>query len=232
MSLPKWNDPSLRAGTMVRTALWLASEVGVGNLFTKEAHRAAFAGVAQADRRLRDLRKFGWVFHTSKEDITLRSHEQRFVVMGAPVWQPGHRSSERSEKLSNKARREILSDFAYQCATCGIAAGEIYADAPLISAVLSMSRVQVRSPEGIIQQRYIPECARCRAGASNAILDLRLVLGRIERLAPFQRTQLRNWIVSGRPDDVDSIWQSLRPLAAQERALVLHALTTLDAQKV
>ena len=55
MTLPKWNDPKLRAGTMIRTALWLTSEVGVGNAFTKEQHRQAFAGITQADRRLRDL---------------------------------------------------------------------------------------------------------------------------------------------------------------------------------
>jgi hypothetical protein len=61
MALPKWNDPTLRAGTRIRTALWLISEVGVGNSFTKEQHRAAFSGVAQADRRMRDLRDYASV---------------------------------------------------------------------------------------------------------------------------------------------------------------------------
>ena len=53
MTLPRWDDTSLTAGTMVRTALWLISEVGLGNSFTEEQHRAAFPGVAKAGRRLR-----------------------------------------------------------------------------------------------------------------------------------------------------------------------------------
>jgi hypothetical protein len=61
MTLPRWNDRNLKGGTMIRTALWLVSEIGEGNSFTKEQHRAAFSGIAQADRRLRDLRDHGWV---------------------------------------------------------------------------------------------------------------------------------------------------------------------------
>src|SRR5450432_555568 len=89
MTLPGWDAPSLRAGTMIRTALWLISEVGVGNTFTKEQHRRAFSEATQADRRLRDLRDYGWVIHTSSQDLTLNSNEQRFVSIGLPVWERG-----------------------------------------------------------------------------------------------------------------------------------------------
>jgi hypothetical protein len=40
---PPQNDPLLKAGTMVRTALWLITEVGVGNSFTKEKHHPRFS---------------------------------------------------------------------------------------------------------------------------------------------------------------------------------------------
>src|SRR5687768_11563496 len=89
MSLPKWNDPSLKVGTMIRIALWLISEIGIGNRFTKEALRQAFPGVAQSDRRLRDLRKYGWVIHTNTEDASLKTDEQRLVAVGKPVWVRG-----------------------------------------------------------------------------------------------------------------------------------------------
>jgi len=90
MTLPSWNDPRFKAGTMVRTALWLISEVGIGNSFTKEKHRAAFSGITQADRRLRDLRAYGWVIHTRSEDLTLNVDEQRFVAVGSPVGRIRH----------------------------------------------------------------------------------------------------------------------------------------------
>lgn len=51
-TLPKWSDPTLKAGTLVRTALWLLSEVSVGKSFTKEQHRRGFADILQADRRM------------------------------------------------------------------------------------------------------------------------------------------------------------------------------------
>lgn len=49
-----WRDGAL--GTRVRVALWLRDEVGVGNVFSKAALRAAITGAEQVDRRMRDLR--------------------------------------------------------------------------------------------------------------------------------------------------------------------------------
>jgi hypothetical protein len=118
MTLPKWNDPTLKAGTMIRTALWLISEVGVGNSFTKEQHREAFSGVTQADRRIRDLRDYGWVIHTSAEDVTLNPDEQRFVAAGIPVWQRGVRKTTATNILTAKMRRTAFAENDYQCVLC------------------------------------------------------------------------------------------------------------------
>lgn len=87
MGLPSWTDQKL--GTMKRAGLWLVAVVGEGNVFTKEDVKKAFPGVSQADRRVRDLRDFGWRIDTNREDLTLGQHEQRFVAQGEPVWEPG-----------------------------------------------------------------------------------------------------------------------------------------------
>ncbi|NED80912.1 hypothetical protein G3I76_12555, partial [Streptomyces sp. SID11233] len=66
-----------RPGGRVRVALWLVSVVGEGNPFTKTELRTAFPDESQIDRRLRDLRDWGWVIHNSRDDESLRPEEQR-----------------------------------------------------------------------------------------------------------------------------------------------------------
>ena len=165
MNIPEWNDPHLKAGTMVRAALWLVSEVGQGNPFTKEQLRSAFPGISQADRRVRDLRNYGWVIHTSIEDVTLNSDEQRFVSMGKPVWDRYARRSSKGTILGSKSRRAILAKSDYQCVSCGIAGGERYPDTQQMSAVLSASAVRVTDITGKLHTMFIAECNRCRAGS-------------------------------------------------------------------
>lgn len=111
MPEPRWDDPQVKAGTMVRAALWLIQEVGIGNTFTKEQLREAFPGVAQADRRVRDLRAFGWVLDTNVSDASLTSEEQRFSSRGVDVWDGDQRRSvERdSGSISNKEREAVFA---------------------------------------------------------------------------------------------------------------------------
>lgn len=87
--LPDWTNPKM--GTMVRAALWLVTQVGEGNVFTRRQLHAAFPDVTQIDRRVRDLRDHDWVLHTNREDPTISPGETRFVRAGAPVWVPGAR---------------------------------------------------------------------------------------------------------------------------------------------
>jgi hypothetical protein len=108
---------------MIRTALWLISEIGVGNSFTKEQHRQAFSGVTQADRRLRDLRDYGWVIHTSAEDLTLNPEEQRFFAAGRPVWELGVHKNTATDAVTAKMRKATLAENDYQCVFCGICSG-------------------------------------------------------------------------------------------------------------
>jgi hypothetical protein len=218
MTLPKWNDPKLQAGTMIRTALWLMSEVGVGNTFTKEQHRQAFAGITQADRRLRDLRDYGWVIRTSTEDVTLRPEEQRFVAAGKPVWNRGIRKDAATDQMTAKQREAAFAESNYQCAVCGIAGGESYSDAPYVTAVLSVSRREVAMLSGKRQTMFVTECKRCRSGGTGApVPDLPWLLAELRKLDHTDQATLRRWMESDRRQPLDRLWSIIRRLPPAAR---------------
>lgn len=208
---------------MVRTALWLLTEVGAGNCFTKEQHRSAFAGVAQADRRLRDLRDYGWVIHTNLEDASLKPSEQRFVSAGLPVWEPGVRRQREQQGLSAKERMTILAANNYQCAVCGIAGGEAYPDAPEARAVLSLARVGFVSTERM-GETFLPYCKRCRAGGGQLSVDMERVLADVRALAPIDQDVLRSWAEQGRGGELERLWSTFRRLSAADQAKIRDLL--------
>lgn len=224
--LPSWNDPTLKAGTKIRTALWLLSEVGIGNVFTKEEHRLAFPGVAQADRRLRDLREAGWIIQTSLEDVSLNSNEQRFVAAGSPVWDPAAKKPANSGSVTAKQRRAIFSEANYQCEICGIAGGEMYPDLPTMSATLSISKV-TQNVVGGSEAQHIVECKRCRAGGSR-LVNLAEFLMEIEELAHADRKMLAYLSSQTANSPLFKVWAKYRLLTKSDmqkaRSHILDAL--------
>lgn len=125
MALPSWTDK--KNGSMKRGGLWLITEVGEGNVFTKTQLKEAFPDVAQIDRRVRDLRDFGWRIDTNREDVSLDANEQRFVTQGEPVWEPGKGRAKSNTPITAVQRREIMSKDGHLCRSCGITPGQMYA---------------------------------------------------------------------------------------------------------
>ncbi len=224
MNLAKWNDPSLKAGTKVRTALWLVGEVGIGNSFTKEQHRSAFPGITQADRRLRDLRPHGWVIHTKAEDVTLNAEEQRFVAMGDPIWERGGSSKNLHKGLTAKMRMMVLAENDYQCGTCGIAGGESYPDAPHLTAILSVSRRLVSLPDGKKKMIYVPECKLCAAGFHGNQVDTAVLVESVNALSTEERSLFARWLKEGRQGGIDCLWTTFRRLPAEAKMAVRELL--------
>jgi hypothetical protein len=216
---PRWNDPDFAAGTMVRAALWLLDEIGEGNSFTKEQVREAFPGVSQADRRIRDLRNYGWVIHTSSDDAGLNLEEQRLVSAGVPVWDPQARREVQAKNISAKERQATLAHDAFQCVMCGIAGGEAYPDAPSDTAVLGISRRVVQLSDGSTDQQLITECKRCRAGADISPTDVGRLLSDIRDLDAAERDRLIRWMGRGRrgPTPLDRVWNAYRRLPGESR---------------
>jgi hypothetical protein len=215
VTIPAWDDTSVRRGTKVRIALWLLSEIGEGNTFTKARLREVFPGKEQADRRMRELRDHRWVIDTSAEDPALETNELRFVKAGDEVWKPGKASLPRNT-LTAKERSAIMARDDYMCVVCGITGGESYPDAPHQTAQLAVSRRE----GGPDQVRYVTECKRCRAGASSGTASsVEDLLATINNLVEDDRKVLASWIKAGRrtTSAVERLWSGYRRLSAEER---------------
>lgn len=227
METPRPDDIRFqKAGTMVKGALWLVNEVGVGNTFTKDQLRQAFPGVSQIDRRIRDLRDYGWVIRSNTEDASLRPEEQRFVKQGLRVWDPTERRQGGTSTLTAKERRKVLERDGYQCTVCGIAGGESYPDRDYETAVLSITKSPSADP-GKVEDHFVTECRRCKSGqASIAQNDIQVVLSNVRALSDEDRQRLARWVSRGRrgPTPLDRVWFSYRQLPTELRERVIDNL--------
>lgn len=227
MDLPAWNDPDLNVGTMVKAGLWLIQAVGEGNTFTKEQLRDAFPGVTQVDRRVRDLRAYGWTILSSTEDAALMSEEQRFVRVGTPVWDPAARRAATSQKaLPAKEIKAIHARDDFMCTSCGIAGGEPYVDDPSQTAVLSVTRRETVLPDGRQKVLYVTECKRCRAGSDGSSARADEIVADIKTLDPADRRRLSRWIERGRRGStpLERVWNAYRRLPPEAREEVRSVL--------
>jgi hypothetical protein len=66
-----------------RVAEWLVKNVGKGGVFHWLDVKHAFPGESQIDRRGRELREYGWVISTYREDPSLKQDEVRLDKIGA-----------------------------------------------------------------------------------------------------------------------------------------------------
>lgn len=186
MSDPDWRTST--KGTRVRVALWLIQEVGEGNAFRKVQLRAAFPGVEQVDRRMRDLRSEGWEIHTHQQDPTLATDELRLVSAGRRVWEVPTGQSRTASGPSRSERQAVLRRDGYTCSLCGIGGSEAYPDDPTDHAVLLV----VAGPAG----GWITTCRRCRADAQNLALGW---ADNITKLTDAERQLIAAELSSGRP---------------------------------
>ncbi|WP_030297988.1 hypothetical protein [Streptomyces katrae] len=223
MGLPSWTDQKL--GTMKRAGLWLVAVVGEGNVFTKEDVKKAFPGVSQADRRVRDLRDFGWRIDTNREDLTLGQHEQRFVAQGDPVWEPG-KGTRPAASITDTQRREVLARDGHHCRSCGITSGETF-PGTYVSAQLDIARRPVLQPDGTTLVEHVAECNRCRVGGRGLTADLPDVLARLSRLGGMDRKTLADWMLADAREfaEVERLWAAIRTLPADARNTVREALS-------
>lgn len=225
MALPSWQDKKF--GSMIRAALWLESEVGEGEIFTKTRLREAFPEVTQIDRRIRDLRSHDWQIDTARDDPSLRLEEQRYVKRGALVWLPGTAKSLPKASLTAAQRSKVLQDDNFLCRTCGAAAGDTYEDG-VLTAQLDVARRNVRLPDGSAQIQLITQCNRCRVGSRVQEVDLSAVLDALQALTNFEREILARWIETDRRklNELEKLWGAYRALPADSRAVVKR--TVLD----
>jgi hypothetical protein len=220
MALPAWDDPGFKAGTMIRGALWLLQEVGEGNTFTKEQLRTAFPGISQADRRIRDLRDYGWILHTNTEDASLLREDQRFVSAGVPVWDAeARRAAALQGGLSSKQKQTIMARDGFMCTVCGIGGSEPYLDDSNQTAVLSVVRREVITTDGEEDSDWVVVCKRCTKGFIGAPARADQVLKDIKTLEPSDRLRIKRWMTRGRRGStpLERAWNAWRQLPAASR---------------
>lgn len=208
---------------MVKGALWLLQEVGVGNVFTKADIRDAFPGVAQADRRIRDLRDFGWVLHTRADDASLLLDQTRLVASGAEVWDRNARRAASPDKgLSAKEREGIMERDDFMCTVCGISGAEAYPDDNTHTAVLSVMKQPISANDGQVVDAYVTICKRCKSGKVGRKADPGRVQTFIDELAPVDRQALRDWIRAGKRaiSPSERAWAMYLSLPPEARALL------------
>lgn len=223
MARPRWDDPAYEAGVMVKGALWLLQEIGVGNVFTKADIREAFPGVAQADRRIRDLRDFGWVLHTRADDATLLQEQTRLVSSGAEVWDPKARREASPDKgLSAKERDGIMERDGFMCTVCGIGGAEAYPDDNTDTAVLSVMKQPVSGPSGRSVDGHVTICKRCKAGRGGRKVDPSRIQRAIDELDPSTRHLLQEWSRVGKRtiSPAERAWAMYQSLPPEARSLV------------
>ncbi|MFJ2414729.1 hypothetical protein [Streptomyces brevispora] len=222
MTLPSWRDEKL--GTMKRAALWLVTVVGEEGTFTKEDVKNAFPGISQADRRVRDLRDYGWRIATHREDARLGQHEQRFVAQGQPVWERG-KATKDSSAITDTQRRKILTADGNRCRSCGITPGQVYTDS-FETAQIDIARRKVKLPNGTASVQHVAECNRCRVGGRSLEADLGAVLEDVSKLGGLQLQTLTGWIAADEREFsvVERIWSDFRTLPAESRDKVCEAL--------
>ena len=223
MTVPDWKTAPI--GTRSRVALWLTAEVGSDGVFTKAQLRDAFPHVEQIDRRMRDLRKEGWVITTYREDRTLEADELRLVKRGGNVWERGYRSQQTSV-LPDKVRNATLSADGFRCVQCGVGAGDAYADDLHHRAQLSVVRASSDS-DGQAGRQLTTLCDRCRRGAADS--DARSgeqLLGKLSGLDADQLLRFKGWVRHDvRQEDLESaLWALYRQLPAEQRADVRREL--------
>lgn len=196
-------------------------------MFTKNQLREAFPGVSQVDRRIRDLRDYGWVVHSSAEEAVLTAEDQRFVKAGVAVWDPEERRKCTPKKaIPSKERRAVFERDGFMCTLCGIAGAEPYQDDPVKTAVLSISRLKVRTLEGDDLDVLVTECNRCRSGRGDSVIDIGYAVEAANGLSGAERRRLLRWMDRGRRGmtDLDRAWAAYLRIPKGMRTDVIEQL--------
>jgi len=225
---PKPSRP--KVGSMVRLALWLSQSVGEGGVFTKAAMREQFPGVEQIDRRMRDLRAFGWRIDEARVGSGLNQNELRLVKIGTPVWDAEARRAGMPNNISAKVRQEVFSRDGHACVRCGIAAGEEFDDRPGETARLTAGHVYPNALGGkATASDLVTACQYCNEAVRDETpnyLDADQVMIRARGLGKADQRRLAERMTNNRreTDKVDQVWRAYLQLPAVERDRVRRAV--------
>ncbi len=234
-----WWDPPTRGrspGAERRIAAWLFFNRAVGTIFTMPDLRGALGddGEPNSDehlnRRLRQLRKDGWVLPSHREDGSLTVGEYRVDSHGWVPWQ-GLRPS-RGIAIPSRVRAQVLERDGRRCVTCGVGAGEPHPALPSHPpAVMTIGHRVPAARDGSSSDpdNLRVECSVCNEPMRDELRDpegVAEVLPLVKGLRRDDVRILRKWVQAGERQrtDLDVLYDRIRSLPQGERTEVLRIL--------
>ena len=219
-----------RQSSLVRVAAFIAA-VGEGSKFKKLALFEGVPGVAQADRRMRDLREMGWVIDNYKVNPNISPDEYLVRKIGVRIDLGEKRPSTGRKTISGPKRRRVLERDGHACQVCGTAAGEEFADAPGRRAMLSIGHIIPVARGGSDEDNNLrAECQRCNDEARDVSTDpptAHQVLTQAVNVGGIKdKRKLYQWMQAGHrvPDDKDRVFMDWARLPHSQRLEVMAAL--------
>ncbi len=220
-------------GVERRIASYLHRNVEVGGRFTTDELRRKITvdGKRNVDehfqRRLRELRKDGWILPSQKELAILGPEEYLVQQKG---WAPELGPRPKKNTISNSLRNAVFARDAYTCQLCGERAGDAYADDPANTVRLTVGHIVAQAHGGVSAMDNLrAECSRCnetKRDEGQAPEHVEHIWSSAVNLPRKDKKVLLSWLLSGsRPrDKVEQIYVRTRLLSAEDRLNVIERL--------
>jgi hypothetical protein len=233
-TLATWPDRKQRFGDERKIAAWLAFNKNIGDRFTLPELREAIGdGLQRNDaehlnRRLRTLRKDGWIVPSGKHDSTVGPSGYRLEKIG---WHPalGSRPKDPAH-VSNSDRVKVFKNDGSRCVICGIGDGEPYPDQPERKAVMTVGhRIAGHFKGRGSLDNLQTECALCnesiRAGAGIPETYQEVVYA-VHELKKKEKGTLLEWLFMGRRtrSSIDKVYDRARKLSHGDRNALIDEL--------
>jgi hypothetical protein len=226
------NDETAKRGpsSLIKVATFIAS-VGEGNKFRKLELFAAVPGVAQADRRMRDLRGMGWTIDNYKVNRNLSPDEYLVRTVGVRVDLGAQVPKGARKNITGPKRRRILERDGHTCQVCGVAAAMEFPDTPGRTAVMTIGHIIPVARGGTNDDGNLrAECQRCGDESRDITSDpptASEVLTRVSHVGGVrEKKRLFGWMQAGRrtPDDTEAVFHDWARLPYAQRLQVMAAL--------
>jgi 5-methylcytosine-specific restriction endonuclease McrA len=226
MAKALWTDDSL--GAAKRVGHYLATEVGEGERFNKSTLRTIIPNTEQVDRRMRDLRKVGWVIRNYRDKASLKPNELFLERIGDRVWEDGYKWPE--EGLTAAKRRKVLDRDGRRCLVCGLDFGAEYPDRPGVVARPTIGHIVPKERGGTDELDNLrPECQFCNEAVRNLTdlpADVELLKRRVMELRREDKQMLAGWMHAGRRSfsDAEKLWAQYSQLPTPARDEICDVL--------
>lgn len=227
---PWWQGPF---GGERRIAAYLYFNVEVGGTFTMREIREGLGrdgvpdNAEHLNRRLRNLRKQGWVFPSYKDQAGQDIESYVLKVKGNKLWL-GEQTKHAA--ISDAIKRQLFERDHSRCVLCGVGAGEPYPGEPGTAAKLTAGhRTAGARSDDVSLDNLRTECSRCNEPSGDTPPNpevLAEVMASVKRLGAADKATLLAWLDSGhrQRNRVDMAYDRIKGLAQSEQEQMVQFL--------